>query len=114
MISARRIALIAAMIAGSSPVMAQDIGVVPRNWQAKQVTVAVTATLVADLLPTRRRVLITTLGTNQVTCGPTNAVTAGNGQPIAPVAYSNISIDTSAQVWCIAGVAQAVAVTENY
>lgn len=114
MISARRIALIAGMLVGSSPVMAQDIGLVPRNWRTAQVSVATTATLVADTLPTRRRVLITTTGTNQVTCGPTNAVTAGNGQPIAPVAYSTISIETSATVWCIAATTQVVAVTENY
>lgn len=110
----KRIALVASLLVGISPVMAQDIGTVAKSWQVKQVSVGTSATLVADILPTRRKALITTTGTNQVTCGPNNGVTAINGQPIAPIAYSVIVVESNAQVWCIAAAAQVVSVMENY
>lgn len=97
----------------SSAALAQA-DIAARNWRTSQVSVATSATLVAAITPTRRKVMVTTTGTNQVTCGPANTVTAGNGQPIAPTANSSITIETSAEVWCIAASTQAVAVMENY
>lgn len=84
------------------------------SWRPAQVTVGTAATQVVGNNPNRARVLIITIGTNQVTCGPDNTVTATTGVPIAPVAYSNISLDTLAQVWCIAAANQVVAVVETF
>jgi hypothetical protein len=84
------------------------------QWRASQVSVAVTATLVAPVTPSRRSITVTTTGATQVTCGPDNTVTAANGQPIAPVAFSSISLSTTAAVWCIAASAQTVAVSETF
>ena len=85
-----------------------------RNWRTSQVSVLTSATQVASITPTRRRILITTTGTNQVYCGPDNTVSSSTGQPIANTANSFISIETTAAVWCIAAVAQTVAVMESY
>lgn len=83
-------------------------------WRTAQVSVAVTATLVATNNPNRSRVLVITTGTNQVYCGPDNTVSSTTGIPIAPTAFSNISIETAASVWCIAASTQTVAVAESF
>ncbi len=85
-----------------------------RNWRTSQVSVGTSATLVASILPTRRQIMITTTGTAQVYCGPDNTVTAATGTPIANVAFSAISLPTTAAVWCIAASAQTVAVAESF
>lgn len=95
------------------PAGAQQIRGTPA-WRTAQVSVAVTATLVATNNPNRSRVLIVTMGTNQVYCGPDNTVTALTGIPIAPTAFSNISIETIAPIWCIAASTQTVAVAESF
>lgn len=109
----KRIVLAAALLLLAGAAVAQQ----PSNqrfWRTSQVSVATSATLVAVNTPTRSAVTITTVGTNQVYCGNSNAVTAGNGQPINPTANSSITIPTSAAVWCIAASAQTVAVMESY
>lgn len=85
-----------------------------RNWRTSQVSVGTSATLVASILPTRRQIMVTTLGTAQVYCGSDNTVSAATGMPIANVAFSSISLPTTAAVWCIAASAQTVAVAESF
>lgn len=105
-------ALFALVVVGE-PSWSQQVRGTPA-WRTAQVSVAVTATLVATNNPNRSRVMVITTGTNQVYCGPDNTVTALTGIPIAPTAFSNISIDTIAPVWCIAASTQTVAVAESY
>lgn len=105
------LAIVAGLMVGPAFAQMDDSSA---RWRASQVSVGTSATLVASVTPTRRLIMVTTLGTNQVTCGPDNTVTAGNGQPIAPVANSSITLQTTAAVWCIAAVAQAVAVAETF
>lgn len=84
------------------------------SWATAQVSVLSSATRVAVRKPTRNAVTVITTGTNQVYCGPDNTVAAGTGTPINPSANSAITIQTTAEVWCIASSTQTVAVMESF
>lgn len=104
----------AAVLIGLSSPAAAQMDDSSSRWRSSQVSVTTSATLVAPITPSRRQVMVTTLGTAQVYCGPDNTVTSSTGTPIANVAFSSISLPTTAAVWCIAASAQTVAIAESF
>lgn len=80
------------------PVFALDVGA--PSLATNQVTVAATATLVADSRPNRVSVTITNLGTTDTFCGAAG-VTATTGTLLVGTKGASIKMDTRAAVFCI-------------
>lgn len=79
-----------------------------------QATVATTATSVCPARATRGACTITNTGTTDVYCGATGVTTA-TGTLLTGTKGANITIPTTAQIFCIVGTGtQAVTVLETY
>lgn len=84
-----------------------------RNINTGQVTVGTGATLIAAVNPNRGTITIVNLGTGALYVGNSN-VTVATGQLLPGVVGASVTINSTAAIYGIAAVAQAVSYLENY
>ena len=90
-------------------------GIGVQNFSSTQVSVSGTAVQLLDVRGDRAGLLITQMSSSPGTVfvGMTSGVTAGNGQPIAPVQWATLPMAYIGQLWAISsGGTSLVCVTE--